>query len=53
LQCPKKELNLSKYEKILNRKIQLHFYRNFRKVSENLKGNIINGIVLDGYLDIE
>ncbi len=49
--CQKKELNLIKFEKKLNRKIQLHFKFNFKDFSNDLKNNIINGIVLSGFLE--
>lgn len=52
IQSPEKKLNLDKYEKILNRKITLFFEENFSKLSPELKNNILNGIVLKGYLKI-
>ena len=51
VESPGYSLDLSKYEKILNRKIQLHFRKNFREFPEELKNNIINGTVLYGYLE--
>jgi len=50
LQCDAKGLDLSKYEKELNRKINLFFEKNFDKLSEELRSNIINGDKLKGYL---
>lgn len=50
LQCDEKKLELSKYEKELKRKINLFFEKNFDKLSEELKKNIINGDKLKGYL---
>lgn len=52
LQCEEKKLDLSKYEKELKRKIHLFFEKNFNKLSEELKKNIINGDKLKGYLNI-
>ncbi|MFH1590276.1 MAG: hypothetical protein ABIB43_06940 [archaeon] len=52
LQCVKKELELSKYEKELNRHINLFFEKNFDKLSEELKQNIVNGDKLKGYLKV-
>jgi predicted nucleotidyltransferase len=46
-----KILDLEKYEKKLNRKINLEFI-NFKKMSEEFRDNIINGIVLFGYVKI-
>jgi predicted nucleotidyltransferase len=50
IQSDKKKLNLKKYEKTLNRTINLFFEKNFNKLSNELKSNIINGIKLSGYL---
>ncbi len=43
-----KEIDLSAFEKILERKISLNFYSSFDKVHKHLKENICNGIVLLG-----
>lgn len=51
LECKKEEVNLFEFENYLNRKIQLHFKENFSNYPKELKNNIINGIVLDGYLE--
>lgn len=45
-----KSFSLTKYEKQLNRKINLFFEDNFEKLSQELKNNIVNGIKLRGYL---
>jgi len=50
LQCNEKKLDLSKYEKELNRTINLFFEKNFDELSDELKTNIINGDILKGYL---
>ncbi|MBU0471109.1 MAG: nucleotidyltransferase domain-containing protein [Nanoarchaeota archaeon] len=50
LQCDEKKLDLSKYEKELDRKLNLFFEKNFDKLSEELKTNIINGGIIKGYL---
>ncbi len=52
IESKKKELNLSKFEKILGRSIQLHFKECFKDYPKELKNNIINGIVLSGYLEV-
>ena len=41
-----KMLELEKYEKILNRRINVNFYDSWKKIHENLKNNILNGIIL-------
>lgn len=50
-ECNKEELNLKAFEKKLGRKIGLHFNENFTSYSKELKNNIINGIVLEGFLE--
>jgi predicted nucleotidyltransferase len=52
LQCENKNLDLNKYEGALKRKINLFFEKNFDKLSEELKKNIINGDKLKGYLNL-
>ena len=51
VETEKAELDLSKFEKTLKRKIQLHFKENFKKYPPELKNSIINGTVLEGYLE--
>lgn len=43
-----KMVNLSAYEKILERTININFYDSFSKIHKNLKENLCNGIVLSG-----
>ena len=45
------ELDLSAFEKKLARKIQLHFRKDFTGYPKELKNNIINGIVVHGFLE--
>ena len=52
VQAPKKRLDLEKYEKSLNRRITLFFEENFHKLNNELKNNILNGIMLKGYIKI-
>ena len=52
IQSKEKDLNLSKYKKILHSEINLFFEENFSRLSNELKNNILNGIVLDGYLKV-
>ena len=51
LECKETKLNAEKYEKELNRKINL-FFGEFNKLSSELKNNILNGTVLKGYLKV-
>ena len=51
VQSKEKSILMAKYEKILKRKIQLHFKEDFDKYPKELKNNIINGILLSGFLE--
>lgn len=44
----KSETGISKFEKILNKKIIIQFYTSFESIHKNLKESILNGIVLKG-----
>lgn len=52
LQCMGKKLDLNRFEKKLKRKINLFFGKNFDRLSEELKKNIINGGKIKGYLNV-
>jgi len=52
LLCKNKSFNLKKYEHILNRKINLFFCNSFGKLSQEFKNNLVNGIILRGYLKV-
>jgi predicted nucleotidyltransferase len=43
-----KILKVEDYEKKLGRKININFYSSIKSIHENLKNNILNGIVLQG-----
>jgi len=46
-------LKLDKFEKILNRKIQIFTFKSIKNIqNKDLANNIINGIVLNGYLEV-
>jgi len=47
-----KMLELEKYEKVLNRRININFYDSWKKIHENLKNNILNGILLHGGVEL-
>ncbi|MDK2907965.1 MAG: uncharacterized protein PWQ87_423 [Candidatus Woesearchaeota archaeon] len=53
LQCNEKKLDLTKFEGELKRKINIFFEKDFDKLSEELKQNIINGDKLKGYLMVK
>lgn len=46
------KINLAKYEKKLNRKVNLLFESNLNNLSKELRNNIINGIILYGFIRI-
>lgn len=49
----KKEFNLQKFENKLNRKLQVFNYKNIKEVpNPHLANNIINGIVLNNFLEV-
>lgn len=52
VQSKEKKINLEKYEKFIGRKIQLHFREDFNQYAKELKNNVINGIILSGYLEV-
>lgn len=52
VETKKQEIQVSEYEKKLKRKVELHFKENFDDYPNELKNNIINGIVLYGYLEV-
>ena len=52
VQSKEKKLNLGKYEGMLSRKIALFFKEDFSKLANELKNNILNGIVLKGYIKV-
>ncbi len=47
----KKRVNLEKFEKKLGREIQLFRFVNLGEVDEELRLNIVNGCVMEGYLE--
>ena len=52
VKSPEKKIKLETYEKQLNRKISLFFEENFLRLNKELKNNIINGIIIKGYLKV-
>ena len=47
-----KNVQLEKYEEILERKILLQFYKNLKEINKNLKENILNGIIIKGGVEL-
>lgn len=52
IQAKEKKLILNKYEKLLNRDLTLFFEENFSRLNKELKNNILNGIVMRGYIKV-
>lgn len=52
VQAAPKKTDLRRYERMLGRKIQLHESEDFGRYPEELKNNILNGVILQGYLEI-
>lgn len=51
VETKKEDLNLTNFEKKLARKVELHFNEHFTSYPKELKNNIINGIVVHGFLE--
>jgi len=47
-----KEVDLTEYEKELNRKININFYQSFKGIHKHLKENLCNGIILIGGVEL-
>lgn len=52
VQSSEKELNLKSYEQKLHRKINITFVNNIKEIKQELLQNVINGVVLHGYLEV-
>ncbi len=52
IQCKEKKMMLKKYEQRCKRNINLFFAEDFDKLSKEFKNNIINGVILKGYLKV-
>ena len=52
LLCKERKLDMKKFENKIKRKISMFFAEDFHKLSQELKNNIINGIILKGYLKV-
>ena len=47
-----KEIDVAKFEKRFKRKIALHFEENVSRIPKELLNNVINGIVVYGYIKV-
>jgi len=49
----KKKINVEKFEKLLQRKIQVFIYNNIQDIeNKELANNIVNGITLNGFVEV-
>ncbi|MEK6871923.1 MAG: nucleotidyltransferase domain-containing protein [Nanoarchaeota archaeon] len=48
-----KKLDLENYEKIIGHKVHIFIEKDIKKLQPNLFKNVVNGIKIGGYLDIE
>ena len=48
----RKNINLEKYKKLLEKDINLNFYPSFKGINRYLKSNILSGILLSGEIEI-
>jgi len=47
-----KNIELADFEKKLNKKVHLLFKESLKEINSELKNNILNGIILKGYLEV-
>ena len=47
-----KRIDLTKFDKLLERNIFINYFDNLRKINRNLRENIINGITLHGTIEL-
>jgi predicted nucleotidyltransferase len=47
-----KELDLTTFNKLLEKEVIINFYPSFSKIQEHLRNNILNGIILSGSVEI-
>jgi len=47
-----KMLKLEKYENALGKKININFYNSWKEIHKHLKNNILNGILLQGSIEL-
>ena len=48
----RKEIDLTKFDKMLERIVNINFYESWNKIHKHLKNNILNGILLKGSVEL-
>ena len=51
IESKEKDIETNQFSRKLRRNVQLHFRKSFKTYPEELKNNILNGTVLEGYLE--
>lgn len=52
IEAKQQHIDLSLFQTLLRRKIELHTYSDISSLSKELKSSIVNGIVLTGFLEV-
>lgn len=52
VEARQKHLDLERFEKLLGKEIQLIFEKNINDLSKELRRNIVNGVILDGFVRV-
>jgi len=47
-----KDVDFRKFEKLLEKEIRVNVYKSWKGINKNLKSNILNGVVLEGGVEI-
>lgn len=47
-----KDMDITKFNKLLERKININFYESWNKIHKHLKDSILNGIILSGGVEL-
>jgi predicted nucleotidyltransferase len=51
IECKERKVDIACFENALKRRIQLHFKESFTTLPKAMKNNIVNGVVLKGFLE--
>jgi predicted nucleotidyltransferase len=47
-----KDIDLTKFSKLLGREISINFYKSWKIIDEHLKNNLLNGLILSGGVEL-
>ena len=51
VEAPGQKLKFTRFEKRLGRRVELHFNESFHSYPTELKNNLVNGLVVHGFLE--